>query len=78
VEFDWDENKAVRNEEKHGISGTFQYRDKVVDSLPGEISSIARCRHNLAPQAKRRSRRLSCNPAGIINYSSVVRLSARH
>ena len=30
--------------------GTFQNRAKVVDSIPGEISAMAGCRHTLALQ----------------------------
>src|SRR5256885_8657158 len=41
---------------KRRITGTFQKRAKVVDSLPGCTSGIAGCRHNLAPRAKRSMR----------------------
>jgi hypothetical protein len=33
------------------IIGTFQNRAKVVDSVSGQCSGIARCRHTLALQA---------------------------
>ena len=32
----------------NGVNGTFQNRAKVVDSMPGQLSAMAGCRHNLA------------------------------
>ncbi len=55
--------QAARPALEYRNFGTLQNRAKVVDSLPGSLSGMARCRHNLAPQAKR-SRRLSFNTDG--------------
>ena len=62
--------KALRN------FGTFQNRAKVVDSLPDSLWGMARCRHNLAPHAKRSSR-LSFSADGTIRPLESPRGSER-